>query len=173
MFIIAGISMLVSGGLLFYLQKGMRAEPETDAIGQMILKPHWIYNITAYLGIFVALVFIVSGFISQELEFIIITLLMFVLFGIMGVYLFLLYRNHKVAFDEETISIRDLKGNTELIKWDEILKIKRDIWSSSIVLLDGNRKLKIYMYNVGFNSFVKMMEKKTEWRAKSLKIPFN
>ena len=46
----------------------------------------------------------------------------------------MIYNNHRVAFDDKTITITDKNGKNQMTTWEDITNLKYDTWSSSIVL---------------------------------------
>lgn len=171
-FIIAIITTVLAFVIIFYAQKSTDKTPEIDKMGQTILKPSKIYQIYAYIGFTISAVFVVGFAVIQTVDFLIFTVPVLVLFGISAVYSLMIYNNHRVAFDDKTITITDKNGKNQVTTWEDITNLKYDTWSSSIVLTTENKnKLKVNVYCVGIKSFGQALEQNTDWRIKKLKLP--
>ena len=171
-FIIAIFTTILTSGIIFYIQKTTNKTPEIDKMGQTVLKPSKIYQIYAYIGFAISAVFVVGFAVIQTVDFLIFTVPVLVLFGISAVYSLMIYNNHRVAFDDKTITITDKNGKNQMTTWEDITNLKYDTWSSSIVLKTKiKNKLKINVYCVGIKSFGQALEKNTTYRIKELKLP--
>lgn len=171
-FIIAIFTTILASGIIFYVQKSTDKTPEIDEIGLTILKPSKIYQIYSYIGFIISAVFVVGFAIIQTVDFLIYTLAMLALFGVSGILSLMIYKNHRVHFNDKTITVTDKNRKIKSITWKDITNLKYDTWSNSILLITNNKeKLKVNVYCVGIKSFGQALEQNTDWRIKKLKLP--
>ena len=98
-------------------------------------------------------------FISCSIAFI---LILFFLFG--GIFLILMYRNHKLIFDNENIIIYDFFGNEWKSKWNEIISINTNKVSGFTKIVDcNNRKIRLHQLLTNYELFISTLEKNTKW----------
>ena len=93
-------------------------------------------------------------------------------FGILGFGCALWSWNHQVVFDSQFIESTTVFNKTTKMNWDEILKISFGLSSGIITMKDKNNvKVKAHIHLKGIKELTSMIEQKTEWTAKSLKLP--
>lgn len=93
-------------------------------------------------------------------------------FGILGFGCALWYWNHEVIFDSQGIESTSVFNQTTKMNWDEIHKISFGLSSGIITMKSKNNiKVKAHIHLKGIKELIKMIEEKTEWTAKSLKLP--
>ncbi|UZR97852.1 hypothetical protein [Chondrinema litorale] len=86
----------------------------------------------------------------------------------------ILYYNHHLSFNEKTIIVSNNYGKINSIDWDQIKDIKFNAFAGTITIKSNNGiVIKIHQYIVGLKRFTDMIEKKTAWTAKELRIPVN
>lgn len=97
---------------------------------------------------------------------------LFLGFGILGFGCALWYWNHQVVFNSQFIESTSVFNKTTKMNWDEIQKISFGLSSGIITMKDKNNvKVKAHLHLKGIKELIRMMEKQTEWTAKSLKLP--
>jgi len=94
------------------------------------------------------------------------------IFGGLSAPLLMYYYNHELEFDEESIVVKNWKGKVDKIKWSEIENVKFSPMWGYLKLKTKSKKLNLYQHLVGLVEFVKLMEIKTKFTAKELKLPF-
>lgn len=93
-------------------------------------------------------------------------------FGILGFGCALWYWNHEVIFDSQFIESTSVFNKKTKMNWDEIHKISFGLSSGIITMKDKNNvKVKAHIHLKGIKELIRMIEQKTEWTAKSLKLP--
>lgn len=87
--------------------------------------------------------------------------LLLVICGMMAVPSILLYRNHKVMFDDDNIEVKNMTGKSASVKWDDVADFRYDPLTGFVVITGRNgEKLKIYSSLNGIELFKeKMVEK--------------
>ncbi len=81
------------------------------------------------------------------------------------------YMNHRVTFDEETVTSWDWRGRKTSIAWQEITEVKFNALAGSIMIKGNGEVAKAHQHLVGLKSLLQMLVKKTPWRAKELNLP--
>ena len=155
-----------------YLNKGANQNVEKRKNGDIELGMNRLYQTLGLAGVGSAVVFIAVALFIHEKEVYIISTLMVLLFGGLGVPCLMYYKNHKVTFNDKTISVQNWKGKTNNITWTEINRIKFNPFSGYLKIYGLDKKLTIHQHLVGLKEFVKKMEEKTKWKANELKLPF-
>ncbi len=154
-----------------YLNKAASKPLEVEEEGRYVLKMHKLYQWIGWLSIALGLVALISMVLLFDIEMAIIGVAMFLLFGVLGWLCLMSYNRHKVVFDEHQMTISSWQGKVLFFAWDEISDIKFNPISGYIKVYGPQGIGKIHMHMLGLKSFVHMMEQKTKWRAKELKIP--
>lgn len=161
-----------TSGIIAYLYKTTTENVMRKPDGFFELKPskfYWFFGIIWLVMAGAVLIWIFWFPDKLMLLWLAITL---VFGGGFGMYMILFYLNYRLRFDEETIFLRNLLGKESSLKWNEIRHISYGSISSYVKIQTKNRdKMKITYYLTGFKVFVAMMELKTQWTAKELKLP--
>lgn len=129
------------------------------------------YQILGYISIGFASIFVIAALYYQEKEMYVMGLAMLLLFGGLGIPCLLYYRNHKLKFNDDKITVQNWRKKNQEISWAEIDEIKFNPFSGYLKLRGVNRKLTIHQHLVGLKEFIKKMEEKTKWKASELKLP--
>ena len=81
-------------------------------------------------------------------------LILLFLFG--GIFLILIYRNHKLIFDNENIITYDFFGNECKTKWNEIVSLKTNSISGFVSIIDSNKnKIRLHQFLINNTLFIK------------------
>lgn len=97
---------------------------------------------------------------------------MFLLFGGLGLLCVLYYRNHNVLFDNSMIEVQNRFGKTKITTWDKIKKVSFTPTTGLLTFIDSDgQKLKVHQHLVGISRLVGVLESKTSWKAKDLRLP--
>lgn len=164
------------GGMLIfliynYINATSNEEQQANEDGKYVLRMNRLYQIIGIISLVVAAVFTIGVIIYFDIEMLILGVMMLLLFGGLGSLCFLYYKNHIVSFDEEAIEITDWRGRENRLYWDEIHKISFNRFSGLVKLESVGKQAGLHYHLVGLVDFVTMMENKTQWRAKALKLP--
>ena len=154
-----------------YMNKGASQEIEKGLNGEVELRMNKFYQTLGYVSIGIALIFILIALYYQETEMYIIGVLMLLLFGGLGLFCLMYYRNHRLNFNDEKIIVHNWRRKIEEISWGEIDEIKFNPFSGYIKVRGLNKNLRIHQHLVGLKEFTESMEKKTKWKASKLKLP--
>jgi len=155
---------------LAYLQRGTGEKVTKSKNGQIILRMNKFYGIIGLFGVCLGLaiatmIVVTNGFVGVALM----PLLIFVGTGLPCV---LYYQNHILKFDEHTIEVKSVFGKVKSVKWADTHSVSFGAVSGLLSITDSKgTRVKIHQHIVGLSEFIKMMEAKTKWRAKDLKIP--
>lgn len=166
------ITAVLIGAFLAYSSRKSAKEVEKNIEGKYCLKINESYKWIGIASIILGIVVLIAAIISEEEGIFIIASFIILPFVGLGILLMMWYQNHRLIFDEETITVKSWKGNTTIIKWEDIDNIKfSPIWGY-LRIFSKSKKQNIHYHLVGLIEFVKMMENKTKYRAKELKLPF-
>lgn len=127
------------------------------------------FGIITILGSFI--VFIGLLF-SDEEGMVSLALVMLGTFGGLGIIILMCYYNHHLIFNDELITVKSWRGIVKTTSWDEISNIKYSPMLGYLIIYSETDKLNIHFHLVGLSEFVKLMESKTDYKAKDLKLPF-
>jgi|JI6StandDraft_1071083.scaffolds.fasta_scaffold61890_1 uncharacterized protein YacL len=133
-----------------------------------------LYFVLGLIGIVISIFLSIKILTVQPLEFIswFIALLLILLFLFGGIFLILMYRNHKLIFDNENIIIFDFFGNECKTKWNEIVSLKTNSISGFVSIIDSNKnKIRLHQFLINYTLFINILEQKTRWTIKDLKLP--
>lgn len=164
----AGVGLTI--GIIAYIQSATQKFIESDIEGKTILRPHRSFQVLGIISILMAIFFIIGFIIEPDWFMFFIMLAMLGLFGVLGIICLLTYKNHLVIFDDENLTVFDIRGNKETILWTEIINAKFHNFSGYIVLKTSNKTLKISSYIVGITAFGYAFQTFTKWNAKDINI---
>jgi len=102
----------------------------------------------------------------------IILAIFFVFFGGLGTILIMYYQNHILTYNDNKITVQNWRKQTKEITWEEIENIKFSPLSGYLKIYGLGKKLSIAQHMVGLKGFTNMMEAKTKWNARDLRMPF-
>lgn len=167
------IGIAVSTGLAF-LSNAKGKSVAIDESGQFNLRMSKLYGIIGVIGLVFGLLFLIFLPLTTEpndsgIWFIVI--LMLLIFWGAGIPCLMYYRNHRVSFDDNSIVATNVYGKVKEIKWSDILNIKFKVLSGLLVLTTKNEIIKVHQHLVGLSKFIELIENKTKWTRKELKIP--
>ncbi len=167
-----GLTAIIIGLIMTYLNKSGNKEIDRNDIGQIELRMHRLYFYGGLVCVIFALVFVGAAIYVNEIELYFIGFAMLLLFGGLGILCLLPYKNHWIAFDDNTISVYNWAGKKKTIQWNKIENIKFSSVSGYIKIRTPDDTVSIHQHLVGLNMFIKKMEALTSWREEDLKIPF-
>lgn len=162
----------VVGGSIQYLTKAASKPVEPiDDEGNYLIKTHKFYYLPAISGFLIVIGFLIATLFLQEDGMLLGAIILLVLFGIPGGYLFLLARRHQVWFNQDQIKITSWKGKISTFTWDQITSISFKPFSGNFVIKTADSTSKVLLHMVGIKSFLNTMEAQTEWTAQSINSP--
>ncbi len=167
------IGIAVSTALAF-LTKSTGKSIATDESGKFNIKMNKFYGIMGIISLVFGLLFLIFLPLTTEpndsgIWFIVI--LMLLIFWGAGIPCLMYYKNHRVSFDDNLIVVTNVYGKVKEIKWSDILNIKFKVFSGLLVLTTKNEIIKVHQHLVGLSKFIEVIENKTKWTRKELKIP--
>jgi hypothetical protein len=174
-FLYAFISIAVSAALRS-LFKATGTKISTDRAGEYHLRMNILYGIIGIGSIILGLTFIIWPLTEDTIDSatITITALMLAMFCGLGTPCWLYYRNHRMTFDSEIIRVTNVYGKTAEIKWHDIESMRFNAFSGLLAIQDNKgNKIKVHQHLVGLSTFMGMVESKTSWTSKKLRIPIN
>ncbi len=168
------LTTAITTGAVAYLYKTTTQDVSRNADGFFELRASKFYLFFGIIWLVMSAAVLI-GVLWFPNEYILLWIALTFVFGLgLGVYFLLFYLNYKLRFDEETIFLRGLLGKESSVKWSEIRNISYGSISGYVKIQTKNReKMKITYYLTGFKAFVEMMEIKTQWTAKELKLPMH
>ena len=171
LYAIIGIAVSTS---LAFLTKSTGKPIATDESGRFNIRMNKLYGIMGIIGLVFGLLFLIFLPLTTEpndsgIWFIVI--LMLLIFWGAGIPCLMYYRNHRVSFDDNSIVATNVYGKVKEIKWSDILNIKFKVLSGLLVLTTKNEIIKVHQHLVGLSKFIELIENKTKWTRKELKIP--
>lgn len=153
---------------LSYMNKGTNQSVGRNAEGFVELRMNKFYQILGYVVLGLGFIILLVIIYYQEKEMTLIGALAILFVVGLGLPVLLYYRNHKVYFNEETVTVISWTGKKQVIRWEEIQKISFNAFSGYLKLFGLANKVKMHQHLVGLKEFIKMMEEKTNWTAKSI-----
>lgn len=165
---------LAASSALDYLNKASSKKVSKNENGWYELRMNRLYQ---FIGISVGIMglsFLYLTIGEQHSSSLMIILVISLGFSSLGLTCFLWYRNHKLRFNDTTIIALNVYGKPSSLSWDDITDISFNGLSGQITLVgkDANT-VKAHQHLVGLGSFVELIESKTKWTAKSLRLPIN
>ncbi len=144
-----------------------------DPDGSFTLKMHKFYGIIGILVIASLVVFIGMALLEGDKEMLSIGGgFLGICMGLPGIIVLLYYKNHKLIFDDQSMTAYSWSGGKTKINWDQVQKISFKGFSGLIKIQgEENQLIKAHMHLVGLKTFVEKVEEKTPWTAKELKLP--
>jgi H+/Cl- antiporter ClcA len=156
-----------------FLEKGTGKKLQINERGLYELRMPKFYLILGCFCTMLSLAFVGAMFFSdssKKFDFILFSLV-FGMFAGFGIWSILLYKNHKVLFDETYIEVFNAAGKSKTTRWVDFSVAKFTYNTGMLALKDHNQqKLSINQHLIGLGGFMQMMEAKTAWSAESLKM---
>jgi hypothetical protein len=171
-----GLITFVVSLTLYFLNKGAKDKVVQNENGEFRLKMHKLYLLVGYfccaLGILLfSLLFLINNI---KVGALIPIIFMSIMFGGLGFACVLWGKNHYIIFDENQIIVSNVYGKINKILWTEIVSIEFSNTSGLITIKNADGiKIKIQMHLLGLIEFLNIMESKTRWTIKELKLPIN
>jgi len=160
----------------YFLNKAASRPVSSTPHGVYTIRMAKFYGIIGYICIALAIIpLIIAPFTTDnDIGTYISMLVIFILFGFLGVLSVFYYRNHRVTFNHQYVLIRDVFNREKRAEWSEFEKAKFNPSSGSITFKakDG-RKCRIHQHLIGFSTFVRVMEAQTQWTATMLRLPIS
>jgi len=167
-----GITAILIGAFMAYASSKSAKEVSRNIEGKYCLRLNTSYKWLGMGSIVLGGIGLIAAIVAEEEGILVVVFLAMLLFIILGIILMMWYENHQLIFDEETISVKSWKGKTEMVRWDAIDNVKfSPIWGY-LRIYSKEQKLNIHFHLVGLVGFVKMLEDKTTYNARELKLPF-
>lgn len=171
LYAIVGISVTIA---LMFLNKVASRRSVSNEHGWHELRMNRLYQIAGILVGIIGLSFLLIGLNEQDSTALIAVVIISLGFSALGFISLLWYLNHRLNFNEQFLSASNFYGKSTSLTWNEISNITFNSFSGLITITatDG-KKIKAHQHLAGLNSFIELMEQKTKWTAKSLKLPLN
>tara|TARA_R110002074_G_scaffold108432_5_gene234027 strand:- start:1436 stop:1978 length:543 start_codon:yes stop_codon:yes gene_type:complete len=168
---IVGIAVSVA---LSFLTKSTGDKIDADEQGAFHLKMNKLYLIAGLGGLIMGLVFLILiPLIADNTTMVIVFIVLLILsiaWGT-GIPCLMYYKNHRLTFDDLTITVTNVYGKQKQIKWEGINNMKFSPMSGLLTITNKTDEIKIHQHLVGLSSFIDSVEKKTNWTAEKLKLP--
>jgi hypothetical protein len=165
-----GIAVSITLG---FLTKATGEKIKAQSDGKVKLRINILYGIIGILSLIFCIGFIIFFLSINDESTVIGLIIMFGIFGFPGIVCTLYYFNHNLLFDNKTITVKNMYGQTNTASWIDINYMNFNAITGLITIKTKNRTLKVHQHLVGLSSFIEKVEKNTNWSAKSLKIPIN
>ncbi|MEZ4888933.1 MAG: hypothetical protein R3E32_29675 [Chitinophagales bacterium] len=160
--------------IMSYISTYVNTDVSKNSKGQYVLRANKFYKNAGLIVLCLAIFIIFMMLYTEGKDKITLAIVFGGLMLSLPIYCLVYYYNHRVIFDDKRIQKTGFTGKTTETTWAEIISISFSPFSSSLKIhLERRRVIKISNQLVGFISFVEMMEKKTKWTAKGLKLPTN
>jgi small-conductance mechanosensitive channel len=158
--------------ITFFLSQGSKKTNvrNKDANGALRLPAFYLY-----LGTFCLLIFFsYIGYLFIEFSYLllILSLFMFLIFGLLGCILLLSYFNHRLYFDETHISGKNWRNQAFEASWSDIKSMSFNRTSGNLILQTPMQKIRINIHLIGLIEFLDQLELQTGHTAAKLNIPF-
>lgn len=171
LYLIIGILVTL---VMSYLNKNSNREIQPKNNGVFYLRLHKMYWYIGLGGIIFGIVgFVLPGLLVIDTNGWIIGLFFLSLFGGLGTACLLWYKNHKLFFDTNKIASTSVFSRKTEMKWESIISVKFNPISGVLIFKDSNGlKVKAHLHLVGIKELLNMLEHKTVWKIKDLKLPY-
>jgi len=159
---------------LAFLNKAASKQTTKKEHGRYELRMNRLYQVVGGLvGVMgLSFLFLIVG--EQDSTALITILILSLGFAALGFVCLFWYVNHRLNFDEQTVSATNFYGKSNSVNWNEVVNITFNNFSGLITLTSNDgTTVKAHQHLVGLNNFVEVMEQQTKWTAKSLKLPLN
>jgi uncharacterized membrane protein len=165
---------IVVSTVFAFLTKGTSKSVAIDQNGHYNLRMNKLYGIMGVIGLVFGLLFLIFlpltvGIYDRDVW--VGVILMLLIFWGTGIPCLMYYRNHRITFNENSVSVVNVYGKVNEIKWSSVLDIKFKALSGLLVLSTKDEIVKVHQHLVGLSEFVELIEKKTKWTRKDLKVP--
>jgi hypothetical protein len=133
-------------------------EPVLEVSGVKVMKADKAFAYMGYLSILLGTVFPVLYYVdvyNRDDKFLIASLLMLAVFGLMGLYMILYHRNTRVEFNETMVKSTNFLGNSKRINWSDIKNIKYLATAKWLSLRNESTKVNVPVILKGFGQFKK------------------
>lgn len=157
---------------LDYLNKASSKKVSKNENGWHELRMNRLYQFIGISTGILGLSFLYLTIGEQYSSSLIIILVISLGFTGLGFTCFLWYRNHKLRFNNKTIITSNVYGKQNSLNWEDISNISFNGVSGQITLTNkAGNTVKAHQHLVGLSSFVELIELKTKWTVKALKLP--
>ena len=172
-FLMYGIIGIVSTVFLAALKSEHTQAIETNEEGNFELHMSKLYHYLGVGSIFLFGGFSIYGVLFGDKTDAIAAIITFIILGGLGALMTLFSRNHKVWFNQQIITIQNWKGRKTSIEWGDIIKMHFNHLGGYLKIETKDKVVKIHQHLIGLKEFTDLMEKKTKWTAKKLRIPLD
>ena len=169
--IIASVLLNIATGLvIWYSERKSNERQRKQLTGRYLLRANLAYKavgiITIIIGTILANIMILNW--NEEIK--IIAPIVVSMFLIPGIFTTMFYYNYRVEFNESRIIVTNWKGTKKVFNWNELIKVSFLGSIKCLYLKSNSEKTLINQDSVGFIHFIEMMELKTNYTIKKLKI---
>lgn len=85
---------------------------------------------------------------------------MLIIFGSIGLYLFLYYKNTNVVYNDITVKTTNFLNKSKIINWSDVQEVVYLSGPKWLCLKSENKKVNVPLTIKGFNQFTKVLEQK-------------
>jgi len=157
------IALVIVAALLF-LNQATRRRIFPDAAGRFHLRMNKLYSFGGVFGVLLGLGLSISGLMRESsLEMTGLVLIALGMTWSAGIPSLLYYYNHRVTFDDTSITVTNAFGETTTLVWEEITSAHFNKLSNLIILHAAGRKVKIHHHLTGVANLEDMLKEKKGW----------
>lgn len=155
------ISILSSilGFVFSYLKMQSVKTIQKDADGFTRLKMNVFYKYYGSFSLFLSALFIVSTALIENKVYIVVGGLAVLLFGGLGLFIFLYFKNHRCTFNEEFVEIVTWRGEKINLRTEEIKRVRMNHLLGHLKLYTSKRNVRLHSHLKGFQTFIDLLEK--------------
>jgi ABC-type Fe3+-siderophore transport system permease subunit len=167
-----GLAVLVA---LIYLNRATRKKITPDAAGRLYLRMNNLYSLAGVTGLLIGLGLTISTFFRDEPftweTMVLIGLILGIFWGA-GIPCLLYYKNHRVIFDDTTITVVNVFGGSKTVAWHEITAARFKPLTGMITIYSPATTVKVHQHLIGLSHLVNKLTEKKGWTAQQLGIPW-
>jgi hypothetical protein len=133
-------------------------EPALDVSGGKVMRADKVFGYIGLLSILLGAVFPVLYYVdvyNRDSQFLTMSIFMLVVFGSMGSYMVLYYKNTRVEFNDTVVKSTNFLGNSKKINWSDVKVIDYFATAKCLSLRNENTRVSVPVTLNGFGQFKK------------------
>lgn len=158
------LGIAISAALAF-LTKSTGKSVATNESGQFNLRMNKLYGILGVIGLLFGLLFLIffplTAGVNDSGVWIGVILMLLIFWGA-GIPCLMYYRNHRVTFSENAITVTNMYGKSKEIKWSAISDIRFNAFSELLVMKSQSNQVKVHQHLVGLSKLIEFIENKMD-----------
>jgi hypothetical protein len=154
------VNTLLVSGSLYLIYRASKKQVPMGQDGFYVLRMQKSYLYGGFVSFLLGVAGIAMPFAANEFsrEILISSSVILILFGGLGFYMIMLYRNHYVQFNHELMVVQDALGHSTSVFFASIQSVKYSGVSGSILINQGSGKsVRIYEHLVGFPQIIQQI----------------